>query len=272
MATGLCQPAGGASCGACCGLYNFADHSRTALTEALRRRTEHLRPLPRTRAAFTGAAAALRAQDRDALFTDVRICPLLGFLDADEARVGCLAHPLQNGGDDLRDCGVYNRSICADFECPSFLWLSDEEARLVREACPDWYVYGLVITDVAFVRGCLALIGRLCARTVQARELLSAREVLAEVAALFALKERAPGRQHGAAIFGRFVPDGEGDAALRTLDYAALGAQPAPEDDVVLCLGYVPRSRAALEAARRVVAARVERVASGLTSRETPPA
>lgn len=269
MASGLCQPGGGASCGACCGLYNFADHSRPALTGALARRTARIAMAPRTKEAFTAAAAALRAEDARALFTEVRICPLLGFLDEGQRRVGCLAHPLANGGQDLRDCGVYNRRVCADFECPSFLWLSDAEAQLVREACPDWYLYGLVITDVEFVRGCLALIGIALARTVDAARLLGSTSVLEAVRALFALKETAPGRERGAAIFGRFVPDGHGDAALRTVDYAALRCAPAAEDDLLLCLGYAPRTAGDLAAAREVVAAHVRRVAEQLQRGET---
>lgn len=260
MASGLCQPGGGASCGACCGLYNFADHGREALSEALARRTHRAAQGPRTLAAFREAAEQLRAQERGPLFTEVRVCPLLGFLDPEQTRVGCLAHPLVTGGEDLRDCGVYNAGICASFECPSFLWLSDEEARLIRDACPDWYLYGLVITDVEFVRGCLGLIANALGRQVTAETLRA--QCLEEMGALFALKERAPGREQGAAVFGRFVPDGTGDGALRTLDYRRLQVPPAPEDEVVLCLGYAPPDAAALETARQVVRQQVSQAAS----------
>ena len=40
----LCQPDASKSCGACCGLYNYADSSREALAERLRGRTRQLRP------------------------------------------------------------------------------------------------------------------------------------------------------------------------------------------------------------------------------------
>ena len=262
MAQKLCQPGGGASCGACCGLYNFADHGRGALEQALTRRTDRIRSLPLELHAFRAAAAELKEQEREALFTEVRICPLLGFLDAERSRVGCLAHPLVTGGEDLRDCGVYNARTCASFECPSFLWLSDAEAALVRDACPDWYLYGLVITDVEFVRGCLRLISDASGATVDAQRLR--RTALGEVARVFALKEHAPGRAHGAAVFGRFSPDGTGDASLRGLDYRQLETRPAPEDDVVLCLGYAPHDRSALEAARAVVREEIGRVVAAL--------
>ena len=155
----LCQPGRGASCGACCGLYNFRDHSRARLTERLALQTDTLGPLPREPGAWRDAARGLlAARDAPPLFPAVRVCPLLGFLDAERTRVGCLGHPKVTGGEDLRDCGVYRADICETFTCPSFTWLTDAQARLVQAACADWYLYGLVITDVEFVRGCLGLL------------------------------------------------------------------------------------------------------------------
>src|SRR5512138_1236835 len=101
----LCQRAT-ASCGACCGLYNRRDHGRAALRAELARRTRALRDLPRTPEAFRAAAAALARGAPAPLFPSVRVCPLLGWLDPDERRVGCLAHPKATGGPDLRDCGA----------------------------------------------------------------------------------------------------------------------------------------------------------------------
>lgn len=256
----LCQPGGGASCGACCGLYNFADHSREALTAALARRTAALRTTARTVDAFRATGRSVRAAEAQALFTDVRICPLLGFLDADHTRVGCLAHPLVNEGQDLRDCGVYDARTCQTFECPSHVWLDAWQAELVRDACADWYLYGLVITDVEFVRGCLRLVEDVLCRPVP-RGRLNEPTVRAAFSALFRLKETASGRADGAPIFGRFAPDGTGDASLRTLDYAALGVAPAAEDDVVLCLGHAPGDAAALHRARAEVREAVLRTA-----------
>ncbi len=259
----LCQPGGEASCGACCGLYNFRDHSRVALAAALGRRTARLARAPRTAEAFGAAARELGAQERPPLFSDVRLCPLLGFLDAGRSRVGCLAHPDACGGLELRGCGAYGADVCRSFECPSYLWLEDWQARLVQRACPDWYVYGLVVTDVEFVRGCLALVESERAGPVRPAE-LERPAVVRAFGALFALKESASGRGDGADVVGRFAPDGTGDAALRTLDYAALKVGPAPEDGVALCLGHAPATGAALLAAREEIRARVREVAAAL--------
>ena len=262
----LCQPGRGASCGACCGLYNFRDHSRASLTGRLATQTATFQSLPREATVWRAAARELLGSRRAPapLFPAVRVCPLLGFLDAEHTRVGCLGHPLSTGGEDLRDCGVYKAEICESFTCPSFTWLTDAQARLVQAACADWYLYGLVITDVEFVRGCLRLLEWERAGPVPPETLAAHPEALAAMSALFALKETAPGRGSHASVFGRFTPDTEGEPLSRTLDYAALGARTAPEDEVVLCLGYAPTNLEQLTQARELVRAHVLAVARAL--------
>ena len=103
------------------------------------------------------AARALEADAPPPLFPSVRVCPLLGFLDERETRIGCLAHPKVTGGVDLRDCGVYDVTTCDAFLCPSHAWLSEEEAALAAAATGgDYHLYGLVVTDVPFLRATLA--------------------------------------------------------------------------------------------------------------------
>ncbi|WP_224363819.1 hypothetical protein [Hyalangium versicolor] len=257
----LCQPGRGASCGACCGLYNFRDHSRAALTERLAEQTARMRDVPREREAWHAAARdALESRKEPPLFPSVRVCPLLGFIDAEQRRVGCLGHPKVTGGVDLRDCGVYRASICETFTCPSFGWLEDAQARLVEAACQDWYLYGLVITDVEFIRGCLRLIERELAGPARPERIMARPAALEAVRRLFALKETATGRSPHAPIFGRFTPDMEGEPVSRTLNYARLGVRAAPEDDVVLCLGYDPADASTLIAARERVRLHVRAV------------
>ncbi|HEX8537089.1 MAG TPA: hypothetical protein VF664_06465, partial [Cystobacter sp.] len=126
----LCQPGRGASCGACCGLYNFRDHSRASLTARLAEQTEAFAALPPKHGAWrTQALALLESRRASPLFPAVRVCPLLGFVDEGRARVGCLGHPKVTGGVDLRDCGVYHAELCETFTCPSFTWLTDAQAR-----------------------------------------------------------------------------------------------------------------------------------------------
>jgi hypothetical protein len=233
-----------------------------AVTEQLAIQTERLRRVPWEAAAWQKAARELIAARRaEPMFPSVRVCPLLGFLDRDRKQVGCLGHPLATGGVDLRDCGVYRASVCETFTCPSFGWLSDAQARLVQAACADWYLYGLVITDVEFVRGCLRLIEWELGGPAKPEVLVERPEVLATVRKLFALKETAPHRGATATVFGRFGRDTDGEPVPRTVDYMRLGVRAAPEDDVVLCLGYTPQEATTLMAARELVRSHVKAVA-----------
>lgn len=252
----LCQRAG-ASCGACCGLYNRRDLSRPAVGALLARRTEALAGVPRTADAFREAARRLRAEDEEPLFPSVRVCPLLGYLDAARTRVGCLAHPLATGGVDLRDCGAYDVRTCESFFCPSHSWLSEEEAALAAAACErDAYLYGLVVTDVPFLRAALAGVAALTGAKVEVRHLGRAefREALTR---LLALKEElAPGSD---GLFGAFRAGPGGEDAPRAIAYEGLGRDGAsPYDTILTCAGADPRSGNDLEALEAEVRTRLE--------------
>jgi hypothetical protein len=234
----LCQRAG-ASCGACCGLYNAVDHSRPAVEAELWRRTRALAALPRAEAAFRAAAVALAREGPEPLFPSVRICPLLGYLDEAGTRVGCLAHPLTTGGPDLRAAGVYDVLTCEAFLCPSHAWLTEEEAELCEDAALGWHLYGLVITDVPFLR---AVLGAVAARTgarVERRHLTQPR-FRAALARLLALKEELEPGSEG--LFGAFQPGRDGEPVPRRIDYEALARDTSPYDAIRTCVGADPHS------------------------------
>lgn len=248
----LCQRAG-ASCGACCGLYNRADFSRATLAAELRRRTRALAGVPRTPAAFRAAARALEAGAAPPLFPSVRVCPLLGFLDEGERRVGCLAHSEATGGLDLRDRGAYDATTCEAFRCPSMAFLGEDEAALAEAVTGDWYLYGLVVTDVPFLRAALEAIARLTGARVEARHLTAA-PFRAALRRLFDLKsELAPGSE---GLFGAFAaPDGE---RRRRIDYGALGRSGSAYDEILTCVGADPRSGNDLDRLEAEVRARLD--------------
>ena len=130
----LCQRAR-SSCGACCGLYNRADHgARGRSADRLGARTDGHSGVPRKAEAFRAAAAARIAErgPPPPVFPSVRKCPLLGFLDPERTRVGAWPIRSSPAAPDLRDAGVYDASICESFLCPSHAWLTEEEAEMVE--------------------------------------------------------------------------------------------------------------------------------------------
>ena len=246
----------GASCGACCGLYNRRDLSRPAVHALLARRSEALAGVPRTPEAFRATAGRLQADEDPALFPSVRVCPLLGYLDEARSRVGCLAHPLATDGVDLRDCGAYDAQTCDTFFCPSHSWLSEEEAALAVAACAgDPYLYGLVVTDVPFLRAALEGVSAQTGARVEQRHVAHPR-FRAALQRLLALKEElAPGSD---GLFGAFRAGTDGEPVPRAIDYASLGRAASAYDAILTCVGADPRSGNDLEALEAEVRRRVE--------------
>ena len=256
----LCQRAR-SSCGACCGLYNRAGHGEAALRDRLDARTDALSGVPRTREAFRAAAARIAATEAAPLFPSVRVCPLLGWLDPERTRVGCLAHPAATGGVDLRDEGVYDTSICETFLCPSHSWLTEEEAEIVDVACADAHLYGLVVTDVPFVRAVLEALGRLAGARIERRH-LDREPVRAALRRLLALTEELEPGSEG--LFGAFRPGPDGEPVSRSIDYVAIDREGSPWDAILLCVGADPRSGNDLDRIEAEVRERLEGAAAVL--------
>ena len=169
----------------------------------------------------------------------MRVCPLLGFVDEGETRVGCLAHPAVTGGPDLRDCGVYDARICESFLCPSFSWLGEEEAAIAEDASGDFHLYGLVVTDVPFLRAVLAAVADGAGARVERRHLSDPR-FRAALRRLLELKTQlAPGSE---GLFGAFAAGPGGEDVPRRIDYGAIGRGLSRYDAILTCAGADPRS------------------------------
>jgi hypothetical protein len=172
---------------------------------------------------------------------------------------------MRHGGLDLRDCGAYDTKTCQSFECPSFLWLDGPMARLVRAACPDWYLYGLVITDVELVRGLLKLLALAQGEAVDADALRVHASALLQVRAFFERKEQAPERSPDGAVFGRFACDDLGEPVRGSRHTSS--AVPR-RNDVVLCLGTPTTGRRSIVRARAGACPRAQ--SSRRCERRTP--
>ncbi|HSR11895.1 MAG TPA: hypothetical protein VLS90_10665, partial [Thermodesulfobacteriota bacterium] len=149
----LCHPDERKSCGACCGLYNWEDHSRETLQSLLRAKTSLFHSVGRDPESYARRYAAEALPRSPKLLEVIYNCEFLGFLDAGEKRVGCLLHPAANDGEELRyHCSVYGPVLCAGHLCPSHDHLTAIERESVIASLDDWYLYGLVITDIDLVK------------------------------------------------------------------------------------------------------------------------
>ena len=148
----LCQPDNTKSCGACCGLYNVEDHSRETLISLLKQRTELFFSSGEKPDVDRYCNKIKAFPTVPKLFETIYNCEFLGFVDRESRKAGCLLHPLLHHGVDLRTCSFYGAELCRDHYCISFTCLTPVEQRAVISSIDDWYLYGLVITDVDLVK------------------------------------------------------------------------------------------------------------------------
>jgi hypothetical protein len=154
----LCQPDNSKSCGACCGLYNWEDHSRKTLTALLENNTRLFFSVGEKPdiASYRKLQSAIVAQQK--LCKTIYNCEFLGFINKGQTRIGCLLHPCLHHGDDLRDCSFYGVEMCADHFCPSYTYLTTAEQAAAVTVLDDWYLYGQTVTDIDFVKEFFTLV------------------------------------------------------------------------------------------------------------------
>jgi len=208
----LCQPDGRKSCGACCGIYNFKNNSKSHLSHRLCRNT---RSLQSRSSSFESVvlfhSAKYRAEDNGQakLFQTIFNCEYVGFLDENRLRVGCLLHPSLHRGRDYRDFSFYGAELCAGHFCLSYYYLTAEEQRLVIDTVHDWYLYGLTITDIDLVKGVFRVLSDRVGEAIDP-EKVGSREVLSSiVSTFFKLKLDWPYRPNDGNRFGKYVFRGD---------------------------------------------------------------
>jgi hypothetical protein len=148
----LCQPDNSKSCGACCGLYNWEDYSRKTLTALLETNTRLFFSFGEKPDIYSYQRLQSETVAQQKLCETIYNCEFLGFINKEQTRIGCLLHPCLHHGDDLRDCSFYGAEMCAGHFCPSYSYLTGSEQAAAATVLDDWYLYGLIVTDIDFVK------------------------------------------------------------------------------------------------------------------------
>ncbi len=193
----LCQVSKTVSCGACCGLYNIPDVSQPRLTSLLQRRTEELRTIPRTEDDLDDfALQELRRIGDDKPYPNFHHCPFLGLIGPEHSRVGCLLHPLvpENNGLDLRGYSYYGAAACRLYFCPSHSRLPARFKRILQITVPDWYLYGLLITEHRLVNALFSTIEERLGRRLTQTDFAGHDQARQALQPLLTLKETWPYR------------------------------------------------------------------------------
>ncbi len=240
----LCQPDSQKSCAACCGIYNFKNNTRQAVSCRLQRNSSFIKhdTLELTPKTLHSHSRNWRSRDNgDAKrFETVFNCEFVGFLDAACRRVGCLLHPLLHHGKDLRDCSFYGAELCDGHFCPSYHYLTLEEQAFVVKTIEDWYLYGLVITDIDLVKGIYQALSDRLGQAVQP-SLLASQPVQRAVGKLWQWKPHWPYRRDGFDWFGKYLFIGDHYEEIY-IPYELWGVKPSSYHRILLALGSELRS------------------------------
>jgi hypothetical protein len=231
----LCQPDPDKSCGACCGIYNYADSSKKSLVRRLRRRTEYFRETVRKPEDIHQFSHMVKmSEDQTRRYEVIYCCEYLGFLDGERKKVGCLLHPLQNRGIDLRDVSFYGKDLCHGHFCPGYHYISREEKQSLIAIIDDWYLYGLCVTDVDLIKEYFCVIANRIAETPAPEKFKNG--VLKEIALhFFSYKVSWPFRSSSVNRFGKYYFDGS-HYMIDYIDYGALGCEKSRFDRIFLSL------------------------------------
>ena len=172
-------------------------------------------------------------EDQTKLYEVIYCCEYLGFLNEGK-RVGCLLHPLQNGGVDLRDASFYGRELCDGHFCPSYHYLSREEKLSLINIIDDWYLYGLCVTDIDLVKQYFRIISEGVGEMPSADKFRE--DPLRDIALrFFYFKISWPFRSPATNCFGKYFFDGS-QYMIKYIDYESLGCEESRFNRIFLSL------------------------------------
>jgi len=259
--TVLCQPDENKSCGACCGLYNYTDSSCASLVHRLRERRRRFRRLvkaPGDIGCYTDATFS--CEDFTPRYEVIYCCEYLGFLDETEKKVGCLLHPLQNSGLDLRTCSFYGQETCAGHICPSHHFIPANQAQSLIKIIDNWYLYGLCLTDIDLV----VCYFRLLADSIgeELKPEVFDEEVFKKIAReFFNWKINWPFRSEEINRLGKYYFDGS-QYMISYIDYAKLDREISSYDKIFMSLSSVFKNAPEMETAENLLRDNVQRFAA----------
>ncbi len=231
----LCQPDAQKSCGACCGLYNYTDSTKESLVTRLRERADRfLKTVTCPDDLPEFSEMVIISEDQTKRYEGIYCCEYLGFIDADEKKVGCLLHPDRNGGVDLRDVSFYGKNLCKGHLCPSYHYLTRDEQLALIHITDDWYLYGLCLTDVDLVKSYFRMISEKVFEMPSPD--IFKKGVLREVVLRFlSFKISWPYRSHATNRFGKYCFDGS-EYMINRIDYEKFGCERSQFDSIFTSL------------------------------------
>ena len=257
----LCQPDNDKSCGACCGLYNYVDSSRSSLKERLRARTQRFRKLVKKPGDIEYyAGETLNNEDFKKRYEVIYCCEYLGFLDGEERKVGCLLHPAQNTGLDLRSVSFYGQELCAGHICPSHHFIPQSQSQILIKIIDDWYLYGLCVTDIDLITTYFRLLADRIGEELKPE--IFNNESLKEIACeFFNWRITWPFRSPETDRLGKYYFDGS-QYMISYIDYKKFGRDVSPLNTIFLSFSSLFKGAKEIEVAENLLWSNIEKFIS----------
>ena len=258
----LCQVSETISCGACCGLYNVKDALYENLEKILFYRTDAFSAVPRNPDGILNFKLQIeknKVQKRP--YPDFDHCSYIGFIGKHRSRVGCLLHPWADGnkGVDFRGLSYYGGMACNVYFCPSHRSLKPIYKKILQQAAPDWYLYGLMITESEMVESFFQAVERRLQRPLKEKDFSGNQASVETLRAFLKLKLDWPYRSStckGPANY--FFKDPK--SAPPAIQYESIGEAPSRYDPILRALNTVIDSGDDLRNAEDAIKKRIERL------------
>lgn len=223
----------------------------------LRNRTARFRDADKSPEGLRQFSQVMQAtEDGAKRYEVIYCCEFLGFLDDEERRVGCLLHPRQNGGQDYRDVSFYGRELCDGHFCPSYYYISQNEKQALLHILDDWYLYGLVVTDIDLVKTYFKLISEGIYETPPA-DIFRIDRFQELARGFFQLKLDWPFRSADIHRLGKYYFDGS-QYMITFIDYDGLGCERSPYDKIFLSLSSTFRNKDDVSQAEELIRNHIE--------------
>ena len=157
----------------------------------------------------------------------------------------------------MRTRSFYGAELCADHSCIGFTCLSDIEQRAVVLSVDDWYLYGLVITDIDLVKSFFAHAENRMGDCVR-RERLEDEAVREALRDFFRLKEQWKFCA-GTNMLGKYYFS-EGEYYTARIEYEKrLGIRRSPFDRILVSLSSDLKRAEELEEAEAIIEGHLRR-------------